>query len=373
LEPDLSTTISQSRIDLVIRTTFSHSVEEVRVNGDTLAYDPEKGLWLGSVRLRPGLNRLILSAGDPSEAMTIDTAYAFYGNLIIHRVGPSLPLPRGGHTATLLHDGSVLVTGGADRAGGQASESAFLLDAGSAAFATLPTGLVEARAGHTATLLLDGRVLIVGGSGFDSVDDLSDLVGTIEIFDPETETFKAVPYSGEPIRRAFHTAVVRSVGSLPIIDLYGGLGDIRYRPQPSLGTRRDLQSFTLRNDSLIALGPAPGPLLDHPLSGHVQTSVQGVNPSSYLIAGIDLTSFPRENISFLLDYSAPQGISQDTTGHLLVERTRHAAENLQTGFIGVFGGKNDDSPALADVELYVHSVGRFFRFPRPISFFGDSD
>ncbi|MEX1054897.1 MAG: kelch repeat-containing protein, partial [Rhodothermales bacterium] len=271
--------------------------------------------------------------------------------------------PRGGHTATLLPDGSILVTGGASRAGAAADGSAFLLEAGSVGFTTLPNGLLDARSGHTATRLPDGRVLIVGGSSIDAVDDLSNLVGTIEIFDPSTETFQRVPYEGEPIRRAFHTAALRMAGGLPVVDLFGGLGDVRYRPQPALGTRQDLQSFAFKNDSLISLSPAPGPLLDRPLHGHIQTAIESEQPTSYLVAGTDLTTFPREHVAFVLDYTAPQGLSQDETGGLLVERTRHAAENLRTGLIGVFGGRNDDSPALAGVELYVHSIGRFFRYP----------
>jgi hypothetical protein len=66
---------------------------------------------------------------------------------------------RVGHTATLLVDGRVLISGGAN------ASNAFLavaevFDPASGAFA--PSGELT-RVGHTATLLLDSRVLIAGG------------------------------------------------------------------------------------------------------------------------------------------------------------------------------------------------------------------
>lgn len=69
------------------------------------------------------------------------------------------------HTATVLQNGDVLFTGGlaADDAGNQQlTETAEILDAVSGSLR--PTGSMSlARSGHTATLLKDGRVLIIGG------------------------------------------------------------------------------------------------------------------------------------------------------------------------------------------------------------------
>ena len=73
----------------------------------------------------------------------------------------SLATARRDHTATLLTDGRVLVVGGA---GGTRLASAEVWDPATETFG--PAGsLAEAREFHTATLLPDGRVLVTGGYG----------------------------------------------------------------------------------------------------------------------------------------------------------------------------------------------------------------
>src|SRR5688500_18408046 len=72
---------------------------------------------------------------------------------------------RAGHTATLLLDGRVLITGGYDGGIGKLSR-AELYDPATGAF-TLTGDLLNARYSHTATLLPDGKVLIAGGMNYD--------------------------------------------------------------------------------------------------------------------------------------------------------------------------------------------------------------
>ena len=116
------------------------------------------------------------------------------------------PVPsrlRTDHTATLLTDGRVLLVGG-NNSGGTVDGSAELYDPATGASApTKPLG--QARWGHTATLLPDGRVLCAGGY----VDNVGWPTGptptdTSEIFDPETETFSAGPTLS--VARGKHTA-----------------------------------------------------------------------------------------------------------------------------------------------------------------------
>ena len=72
---------------------------------------------------------------------------------------------RGGHTATLLPDGTVLVTGGDVGPGGDfyATSSAVEVYGPETGEWTATESMTTARDGHTATLLPDGTVLVVGG------------------------------------------------------------------------------------------------------------------------------------------------------------------------------------------------------------------
>jgi len=90
----------------------------------------------------------------------------------------SMHSARSGHTATLLKDGRVLIVGG----GGD--DTAELFDPTSAGF-SLTGSLIAGRSRASATLLPDGRVLVAGGFG------LTAILNTAEIYDPSTGKFSA--------------------------------------------------------------------------------------------------------------------------------------------------------------------------------------
>ncbi|MCY1045909.1 hypothetical protein OV208_31645 [Corallococcus sp. bb12-1] len=71
----------------------------------------------------------------------------------------------------------------------------------------------EARAGHTATLLQDGRVLLAGGHGLGR-DGARPVSGTTEVFDPREGMFSSGPDVGA---RAFHTASLLPDGKVLLV------------------------------------------------------------------------------------------------------------------------------------------------------------
>ena len=99
-------------------------------------------------------------------------------------------VPRESHTATLLTDNRVLVVGGHSgrRQAMEVYSSAEIFDPRTRRFAASGT-LVTPRHKHDAVKLADGRVLVIGGA------DRSDRVyfATTEVYDPGTGTFKQGP------------------------------------------------------------------------------------------------------------------------------------------------------------------------------------
>lgn len=88
---------------------------------------------------------------------------------------------RGDARGTLLPDGDVLITGGADHDSPGGVASAEIFRAATTTFERVDP-MHFARVAHTATLLHDGRVLIVGGRG-DKVNAVA------EIYDPKVRRF----------------------------------------------------------------------------------------------------------------------------------------------------------------------------------------
>src|SRR5438876_8750080 len=114
-----------------------------------------------------------------------------------------LSVPRREHTATLLLNGTVLIAGGLD-ASNAVVASAEIYDPSTNRFSTVGD-MRAARVGHTVTVLSDGRVLVAGGS------DGTNALRNIDSYDPVTRTFADWGLLNVP--RRGHTAKVRVTGS----------------------------------------------------------------------------------------------------------------------------------------------------------------
>jgi len=114
------------------------------------------------------------------------------------------------HTATLLNDGNILVVGGG-KEDGPYSKTVELYDIRRDIWILLEPMSVG-RAMHTATKLLDGRVLIVGGRGKKT---------STEIYDPRNKKWSSSGDTEYP--RAEHSAIRLPDGSILIT---GGIGQL---------------------------------------------------------------------------------------------------------------------------------------------------
>jgi hypothetical protein len=94
----------------------------------------------------------------------------------------SSPTARAGATATLLPNGKVLIAGGLTGSGNTTLVELFdpTANSGKGSFTTM-TSMLAGRVSHTATLLPDGTVLFAGG---DSGDGATGVLNSAEIYDP---------------------------------------------------------------------------------------------------------------------------------------------------------------------------------------------
>jgi N-acetylneuraminic acid mutarotase len=127
-------------------------------------------------------------------------------------VAASLAIQRAGHTATLLTSGKILVVGGGSQVGGGNPISTELYDpvadswSGAGNLATIGMN-------HTATLLPNGKVLVVGGTYRDGIYEKK--YASTALYDPTTNTwFDAGSLS---TGRAYHTATLLSNGKVLVL------------------------------------------------------------------------------------------------------------------------------------------------------------
>lgn len=135
---------------------------------------------------------------------------------------PSLQLARYNHTSVLLKDGKLWIAGGRNPALAptQYTPTTERFDPALGIFQS-GTPLIEGRAYHTATQMGDGKVLIVGGYNSRNKEENQGILNTVEIFDPTANSI--VPAASMQTRRQDHATLLSGDGEVIV---GGGLGNI---------------------------------------------------------------------------------------------------------------------------------------------------
>jgi hypothetical protein len=168
--------------------------------------------------------------------------------------GPAMVTGRAGHTATALEDGRVLIVGGYPDEGRPPLASIEAYDPRSGRF-TEVASMSSARGAHTATRLADGRVLIVGGI------DGRRALSSVELFDPATNRVTAA--AALPAPKATHGAARLTDGRVLVAGGQTGVGhgngltDTAYVYDPADNRWKDLVGLS-RPAYKLALAPLPG-------------------------------------------------------------------------------------------------------------------
>ena len=161
---------------------------------------------------------------------------------------------RSGHTMTQLLDGNVLIAGGRG-AGGAPVNTLEILQLGSRQFSAAGT-LQTARFGHAADVLEDGRVFIAGGSSLNGDGSPVTLAST-EIFDP-AKGVTAGPTLNPPRAGASVTTLLDGT-----VLIAGG----SYPEGAAQGAAAELDNIDVFNPADGSLNPAPAKLTQA-RSGH---------------------------------------------------------------------------------------------------------
>jgi hypothetical protein len=321
--------------------------------GDNTAelFDPATGSFIPAgtmTTLRFGATVTLLASGKvlitggfgtgTSQLPRLNTAELYDPQSGTFTPTGSMSVGRIGHTATLLNDGKVLIAGGTDSSGGggAAAASAELYDPSTDTF-TVTGSMASERAGHTATLLASGEILIAGGwngHAADSTDDPPWDPLFAELFHESSGSFTET--GSMSTTRIGHSAVALPDGKVVVLGGVPSIQNIHEQPpapqyselyDPVAGTFSSAGNFTLSPTKYTATLLNDGMVL---IAGGEQ-------------AGIAVTS------AELVD---PATETLSAAGGLVTARKDHTATRLNDGRVLVTGGTDSNGNALASAELY---------------------
>jgi hypothetical protein len=248
---------------------------------------------------------------------------------------PSLVVSRAAHTATALPDGRVLVAGGCTSAGCEdtaAGGRAEIYDPRTRTFGAGPA-MVTARAGHTATPLSDGRVLITGGYPGEGAAPLP----TAELYDPATDRFVAT--GPMAVGRGAHTATLLSDGRVLLVGGWSGTAALV-----------DVEIYDPRSGRFRPATPLPAPRSTH--------AAALLRDGRVLVVGGQSSQATLVDTALLYD---PVRHVWDEVGRLGAAKYKLALAPLPDGGALVIGGqtRDDYDARLATTERYDARTGRF--------------
>lgn len=271
------------------------------------------------------------------------------------------------HTATLLPNGQVLVVGGGAPSG---LKSAELYDPATRTWKPAAS-LSTARFWHTSTLLPSGQVLVVGGAGPGGLT-------SVELYDPATNTWK--PAASLNASHSQHTATLLPSGQVLVVGGYTGTylasaelydpATNTWKPAASLTSGRSVPTATLLpNGQLLVVGGGgdAGALASAELYNPVTNTWKPAASLSTPHAQHTATLLPGGQVLIVGGIgsgSLPTGAelydpatdSWTPVASLATARTEHTATLLPSGQVLVAGGYTGGQ-TVASVELYDPATG----------------
>ena len=295
-------------------------------------FDPASGIFAGTGNMVAprtlhaatllGDGKVLVTGGDSGNDFSTPLATAEIFDISTGMFTPTgnMVNARAGHTATLLANGKVLV------AGGSSGDAAELFDPATGEF-TASGSMETPRTNDTATLLKNGDVLVTGG------DDASgNPVATAELFDPTTGMF--MPTGSMSVARAAHTATLLTSGEVLVT---GG----RSSGVANTTVIASAELFDPATGAFVLTGSMESPR-------ELQTAAKRTDGKVLVTGGLSGTG----DLSTAELFDPANGIFTPA-GNMEIERFLHTATLLTNGAILVTGGRNTVSlSVLATAELF---------------------
>ncbi|MEJ7764175.1 MAG: SBBP repeat-containing protein [Acidimicrobiales bacterium] len=281
------------------------------------------------------------------------------------------------HTATVLADGRVLVAGGCAKAAqkgacAEPTDTAELYDpltgkwAPTAKMGTAGPTSAPSSADHTATLLTDGKVLVMR-------------VSSAELYDPAKGAWNPTAAPPSPLQ---HTATLLPDGKVLRIGLNGqtDLYDPTTVTWAPVGTRRPVgRAFTatlLANGKVLAVGDRAAGVFDPVTATWTSTPGPEILRAGYtatllpdgkvlLAGGVDSAGEVTATSEVYDPEAVPDPAKPDVKGawsaarDLTFARYAHTATPLPSGKVLVAGGSYDEGLRLTSAELFDPATGRW--------------
>ena len=243
----------------------------------------------------------------------------------------TMAVPRQGHTATLLPNGKVLVVGGYGGTGaaGSCLASAELYNPTTNTWSSAGD-MATPREHHTATLLQNGRVLVAGG------ENLNGQLAWAELYDPANLTDHWSSAASLAVLRSSHAATLLQNGTVLVTGGFNGVGGYlasteRYTSNTwssggFMATGREMHTATLLQDGKVVVAGGLKSM------GSYVASAERYNPTTN---------------------------TWSSAGNMATARDHHTANLLQNGKVLVAGGEIDWTTHLASAELYNPSTNNW--------------
>lgn len=302
-------------------------VSQTRVLASAERYHPKTGTWTPTGSMEHGRyghtatslpDGRVLVAGGFSKGTSISQTSS--AELYDPKRGSwsstgAMTQARVGHRATLLMDGRVLVTGGESEAGVSATTEVY--DPATGRWSALAS-MGTARTGHSATVLPDGKVLVSGG-----VDASIIHLTRAEVYDPEGNTWS--PTGSMADSRAGHVATLLPNGKVLVT---GGGSYSTYAEvyDPVAGT-------------WASAGIRPGNSLEY----HTATAL---SDGSVLVVG----GYGPQGLLDTVEVYSPETNSWSPRSPLPEPRGWHSAILLRDGRVLVVGGSTRGNGASVPLE-----------------------